>query len=30
MSDGESLQDVLYTNRAFFAAQTIDTFAFGE
>jgi hypothetical protein len=29
MSDGTLLQEVLYTNRAYFAAETIDTFAFG-
>jgi hypothetical protein len=30
MSETDVLEEVLFTNRAFFAAQTLDTFAFGE
>jgi hypothetical protein len=30
MSDATNLAEVLFTNRSFFAAQTVDTFAFGK
>jgi hypothetical protein len=30
MGDAATLDEVLFTNRSFFAAQTVDTFAFGK